>query len=689
MSSNDVVRTTCPRDCYDACGIAVVRKNGAISKVLGDPNHPISRGALCGKCAIAYNGAWRDESLRLANPLRRTGSKGSGQFEKISWSQALEIIAQRFTALSERGKARSIIHTHYTGTVGLIAGWYPLRFFNRLGATEVDPDTVCNKAGHVTLELIFGNSLDGFDPRTVKDTRTLLIWGANPSHSAPHQNKIWIKQARAAGAKIIVVDPISHGTARDADIHLKLFPGSDVALALAFLNVLEAKGLTNEAFISQYVTGAEHLRSEIAAMTPARASALCGVDAELIETAAVAYAKGPSLLWLGQGVQRQPRGGSIFRMLSALVAFTGNLAKPGAGFLYMNGPGGRGIDMGALTCPSLAQGTVDSISHMDLALTLEDSERARVFVNWNNNPAASSPDQRRLRTALSRDDLFHVAIDLFHTDTTAYADIVLPAASFLEFDDLVLSYFDLTLSAQSKAGESVGESLSNQEIFRRLARAMNYSEPELFEDDASLLERLVAQTPFSGSFEDLRQAGTVTLFSESRVQFAGLTFATPSGRIELASERLVESGIPLKPEPGDSKRPQGTFRVLSPAAMWLMNSSYGNDKKIRERLGEPVALIHKHDADNAKLQNGDHIELQNDIGTLKVVVRVSDEAQPGMMIVHKGRWPSDSIGHANVNVLVSGQKSDVAQSTTVHGTEVTFRRVNAHVLERGAASETI
>lgn len=686
MNTNDIVKTTCPRDCYDACGIAVIRKNGKISKVLGDPAHPISRGALCGKCAIAYNGAWRDESLRLASPLRRVGKKGSGDFEKISWSEALETVAKKFSALSEQGNANSIIHTHYTGTVGLIAGWYPMRFFNRLGATEVDPDTVCNKAGHVTLELIFGSSLDGFDPRTVKDTRTLLIWGANPSHSAPHQNKVWIKQAREAGAKVIVVDPIAHGTARDADIHLKLFPGSDIALALAFLNVFDAKGLKDEQFIAQHVAGGEHLEAEIAAMTPKRAAALCGVDAEAIEAAAIAYATGPSLLWLGQGVQRQPSGGNIFRTLSALVAFSGNLGKPGTGFLYMNGPGGRGIDMTTLTCPKLARTPVDSVSHMDLAATLEDPARAKAFVNWNNNPAASSPDQKRLCNALCRDDLFHVAIDLFHTDTTAYADIVLPAASFLEFDDLVLSYFDLTLSAQAKAGDATGESLSNQEIFRRLAAAMGFKEPELFEEDDVLLERLISQTPFSGSFDDLKRAGTVSLFPEPLIQFADLRFNTPSGRIEIASDRLAENGIPNVPDARVNPRPaRGSFRVLSPAAMWQMNSSYGNDKKIKERLGEPLALIHGDDARSAGLQDDDEIILENDTGALRVSVRISDEAQPGMAIVYKGRWPSESAGHANVNVLVSGRKSDVAQSTTVHGTEVTFRRAETQLSGREAA----
>jgi anaerobic selenocysteine-containing dehydrogenase len=678
MTDPVIVKTTCPRDCYDACGIAVVTQKGAIAKVLGDPEHAISQGTLCGKCALAYNGAWRDAGLRLSRPLKRVGPKGSAEFVPISWEAALGEIAKRFRSLIVAGHARSILHTHYTGTVGLIGGWFPIRLFNRMGATEVDPDTVCNKAGHAALELVFGNSLEGFDPRTVKDARTILVWGANPSHSAPHQNKGWLKKAQDSGVKVIVVDPIGHPTALEANLHLKLRPGSDAALAFAFLNVMRTKGLVDKHFLDANVVGAAELIPAIESMTPSSAAELCGVPADLIEAAAVVYAEGPSLLWLGQGVQRQPQGGNVFRALSALVAFSGNLGKAGAGFLYMNGPASRGIDMVALVVPSLARDGTGSISHMDLAATLEDPSKAQAFVNWNNNPAASSPNQARLRRALAREDLFHVAVDLFHTDTTAYADIVLPAASFLEFDDLVLSYFDLTLSAQVKAGDPPGDALSNQEIFRRLAGAMGYNDPELFETDADLIARLLETTPYHGRFADLAKVGTVALFPEPRIQFAGLNFPTPSGRIELASARAIELGLPRVPVPHADDRPaDGRLRILSPASLWLMNSSYGNDRLIQKRLGPPSVTLHPDDAAARGVIEGDHVVLANETGRLPLSVKISTIAQPGVGIVHKGRWPGASAGDANVNILVSGRKSDIAESTTVHGTEASLVRQEA------------
>jgi anaerobic selenocysteine-containing dehydrogenase len=353
---------------------------------------------------------------------------------------------------------------------------------------------------------------------------------------------------------------------------------------------------------------------------------------------------------------------------------SGNLAKPGAGFLYMNGPATRGIDMATLIEPGLAQNGVPTISHMDLAAKLEDRSGFKAFVNWNNNPAASSPEQGRLRNALKREDLFHVAIDLFQTDTTAYADYVLPAASFLEFNDLVLPYFDLTLSAQAKVTEPPGEALPNQEIFRRLATALGYDDDRLFESDADLIERLLRQTKFTGSFQDLAMAGTVTLFSNPRIQFSNLEFSTPSGRIELSSELAVDMGLPRAPVPHADRRPAaGRLRILSPASMWLMNSSYGNDKNIQRRLGEPKIMLHPSDAADRKLADGDRVVLANEGGELPLTVAISEMTQPSVGLVHKGRWPNASLGDANINLLVRGQKSDIAESTTVHGTEVELR----------------
>ncbi|NEP00988.1 MAG: glutamine amidotransferase [Symploca sp. SIO2E9] len=679
----EIVRTTCPRDCYDACGIVVLKRQGEIVRVKGDPEHPVSRGTLCGKCAIAYNGAWRDRTKRLTQPLKRIGAKGKGQFAPISWEEALELIAVKLKTILDRNKSdypphtakgNPILHTHYTGTCSLIAGAFPLRFFNRIGATEVDPDTVCNKAGHAALEMIFGDSINGFDPRTAKDAACILVWGANPSACAPHAHKHWLRQAPG---KVIVIDPIRHPTAAQADLHLQPFPGSDGALAFALLHVIQRQGLINEQFLANYTLGWEEILPLLPQCTPEWGEAVTGVRANLIEKAAKIYASGPSLLWLGQGLQRQLTGGNVFRACSLLPIFTGNIGKPGAGFLYLNGTENRGIDSDYIAAPHLNQGESASISHMDFAQRLEDSVNSQVLFCWNNNIVASSPEQKRLRKVLAREDLFTVSVELFATDTTDYADIVLPAASFLEFDDLVISYFNYSISAQVKATEPPGEALPNQEIFRRLAAKMGFTEPELFESDGVMITNLLKQTGTVLNFANLSKIGTVNHTAEPVIQFAQLKFPTPSGKIEIVGEHFEKAGLSRAPQPFADARPtNGKLRVLSPASPWVMNSSYGNDAKIGKRLGEAEVLLNPQEAQLKGLEIGNTVILSNDTGELTLKVALSEDVPCGVALVYKGRWPKLDPNCANVNVLNPGKKTDLAESSCVHSVEVEITPIN-------------
>ncbi len=668
MTDKDIIRTTCTRDCYDSCGIVVVRQDGKIRKVMGDPDHPITRGALCGKCAIAYNGAWRDPAARLSRPLRRSGPKGSGAFEPISWDAALAEIAARLEATIDSHGAAAVIHAHYTGTCSLIAGSFPERFFNRLGATEVDPDTVCNNAGHVALNYVYGSSTSGFDPRTAADSRCVMVWGANPSASAPHAHRHWLKETPA---KVIVVDPVRHPTAAAADLHLQNRPGSDAALAFAMMHVLLRDDLVDGDFIAAHTTGWEELEPLLSDCTPDWGAAASGVPAAQIVEAARLYGAGPSLLWLGQGLQRQPRGGNVMRACALLPAVTGNIGKPGAGIYYLNGSGPRNIDGTYVSAPALRQGPASSISHMDLADTLADPARARVFFCWNMNVAASGPRQADLRAALAREDLFTVVADLFMTDSAELADIVLPAASFLEFDDLMVPYFHLRLSAQVKAEAAPGEALPNQEIFRRLARAMGYEEKALYESDREILDKVLAESGLGITFEALAERGSIDPWPEPLITFADLAFPTPSGCIEIASARAETDGLPRVPQPWADPEPAGgRLRLLSPAGPWLMNDSYGNDRTIQDKLGPATVTLHPEDAAARGLAAGEIALLSNETGRLELQVALSDEVPRGVALSHKGRWPKAEGARANVNLLNPGVKTDMGESSSVHGIEV-------------------
>jgi len=664
---DELIRTTCPRDCYDACGVEVAVRDGRIRHVRGDRAHPVSRGRLCRKCATAYNGVMLDPQARLTAPLRRNGPKGTAAFVAVSWEEALAEISERLRAIP----GESVLNAHYTGTFALLGYHFPQRFFNRLGATEVDPDTICNKAGHVALEYLFGTSTDGFDPRTARDAATILVWGANPSASAPHQHEHWLTEAPGA---VIVVDPVRTPTAAAADLHLAPFPGSDAALAFALAHVIARDGLLDRELLAAHAVGFAELEPLLEPCTPAWGEAATGVPSTLIEEAARRYGEGPSLLWIGQGFQRQPRGGNAVRAVGQLAALSGNLGRPGTGVLYLNGAHSRALDEDYAAGASLRRPEMpDPISHMDLVDRLGDQHASRALFCWNINIAASNPEQTRLRAALAREDLFTVAIDLFATDTTDFADIVLPAASFLECDDIVASYFHLCLGAQVKATEPPGGALPNTEIFRRLAVAMGFEEPELHEPDAQVIATLLAPTGIE--FASLAAAGTIWTTDEPQIQFADLRFPTPSGRIELASERAAADGLPRVPEPHADPRPgPGLLRLLTPASPWILNDSFANDRKLARRIGAATVAVHPADAAQRGLAEGDDVVLANDSGRLALTLAISDVLPRGVAYAPKGRWPKLEASHSNVNVLNPGERSDMGDSTTVHGIEVALER---------------
>ena len=659
-----IIRTTCPRDCYDACGIAVVKRADGLVRVLGDPDHPVSRGALCGKCAIAYNGAFLDPTARLLSPLRRIGAKGEGRFAEIGWDEALAEVADRLQAILRDHGPETILHGHYTGTCSLLAGGFPQRFFNRLGAGEIDPDSICNAAGHAALGYLYGTSALGFDPRSAKDAACILVWGANPSAAAPHMHKHWLKETPA---KVIVIDPVRHDTAAAADLHLQLYPGSDAALAFAMLRVMRDEGLIDRAYLATHAIGWNEVEPLIERVTLDWASKVTGVATADIIAAARLYGSGPSLLWLGQGLQRQAQGGNIFRAVGLLPVASGNIGKPGAGFCYLNGSGRKGIDGDDIEGPALRRNERRVVSHMDLVSCLSDPAMARGLFTWNINIAASNPQQAALHQALRRENLFHVAIDPFPTDTVDFADIVLPAATFLEFDDIVSPYFNLTLSAQVSALPPAGQALPNQEIFRRLAKAMGYDEPALHEPDAPILDRLCRQAGVSGGFKELAAAATVTLYPEPVLQFADGVFPTASSKIEIASAAAEVDGHPRVPQPSiDARPPMGWYRLLSPASPWLMNSSYFQDGKIQAKIGPEDLVIHPQDATRLGIKAGHEIKVTSTADSLTMRAVIDDRIPAGIVLAAKSRWPKLSPEHRNVNALNPGLRADMADSTAVH-----------------------
>jgi len=663
------VRTTCPRDCYDSCGIVVAVGGGLRTRVLGDRDHPVAAGHLCRKCSVGYNGVFLDENARLTQPQLRVGPKGAAAFEPCSWETATNLIAERVADVVRRLGAEAVLNTHYTGTMAVLGYGFGQRLFNRIGATEIDPDTICNNAGHVALGYMYGTSTVGFDPRHAAQASSILVWGANPSASAPHQHEYWLPEAPGA---VIVVDPLRTPTAAAADVHLAPRPGTDAALAFAIAHVLERDGRWDRPFLDAHTVGWKELLPEVRESTPQWAERTTGVSAKLIERAAELYGAGPSLLWIGQGLQRQPFGGNVVRAVAMLPALTGQIGLPGGGLLYLNGPETRGIDDDYVTGAHLAAAARPVLSQMDLAATLEDADRAGALFCWNINIAASNPQQARLRQAMQREDLFTVVIDLFATDTTDLADVVLPAASFLESDDLVVPYFHQALSAQVAVLPPPGQAQPNSEVFRRIAASMGFSEPELFESDRQVIDVLLERAGLGVDFVELSEAGTV--WPEPVVPFADRIFPTPSGHIELASAAAEAAGLPRVPQPlADAPPAPGRLRLLSPASHWALNTEFSNDKQVVRRSGPLTVTLNPRDAAGLGLTDGAVVVVESREGALTGILVTSDDVPVSVALIPKGRWPKLEPGGANVNVLNPGDRTDMGESSAVHGVEVTVR----------------
>ena len=360
-----------------------------------------------------------------------------------------------------------------------------------------------------------------------------------------------------------------------------------------------------------------------------------------------------------------------------LPAFTANIGKAGSGVYYLNDTfaiaKNKGLSDGHVEDDGDDSGHV--IGHMDLPDAINDPEQIKAFVVWNSNPVASNPAQEKIITGLSRQDLFTVVVDCFPTDTARYADIILPAASFLEFDDLCASYFQLTLGAQVKVMEPLGEALPNQEIFRRLAAAMKLQGDELYEQDEDILQREMESLDIGLGWEELKARGWCFASPEPLILWADGRYSTPSGKIEIACEQAQKDGLPLTPTADVDIPPTGDhLRLLSPADKYLMNSSYGNDPKILERLGPATVTINPQDAEFRNIVEGDLVSMSNETGILTLTAKVSDMVPAGTAISAKSRWIMHEPGKANVNILHTPHKTDMGESTSVHATQVLLQK---------------
>lgn len=691
-----IVRAACPHDCPDTCAMLVTVEDGRAVRVAGDPDHPFTQGFLCTKVANYEQRTHSPDRVRTC--LRRTGAKGEGRFEPISWDEALDEIAARFTALAESSEgAQTILPYSYCGTMGLVQSQsMDRRFFHRLGASQLER-TICASAGAAGYKATVGASI-GTDPERFHDAKLILIWGTNTISANVH---LWpqILEAKAAGARLISIDPRRTRTADQCDEHIALLPGTDAALALSLMHVIFAEGLEDRDYLERYTTGARELRARASEYSPERVAALCGLEAETITRLARLYATvKPAVIRINYGLQRHAGGGMAVRTISCLPAITGAWRDPAGGIL-LSTSGTFPLDYHALERPDLMPTPLPrtlNMSQLGDVLTRVDDPPVRALYVYNSNPAAIAPDQQKVIAGLRREDLFTVVHELFMTDTADYADIVLPATSQLEHFDLHKAYGHLYLVVNERAIAPLHEAKCNTEVFRLLAGRLNFAE-ECFTDSDEELARQALSTDHPAlagiTLEALRERGWMRLnVPETFAPFAEGNFPTASGKCELFSEALAAQGLPAVPEfipPNESRQsaPQVAksypLALISPAAHAFLNSSFANlPKQLRQEL-RPFVEIHPQDATARNIQDGDTVRAFNERGSCELHAVVTTRAREGVVVSPSVWWNKLSPGGANINQLTSQRLTDLGGGATFYDALVEIEKLSA--VENGSS----
>ncbi|MEM7125112.1 MAG: molybdopterin oxidoreductase family protein [Chloroflexota bacterium] len=703
------IQGVCPHDCPDTCGLITHVKEGLVVKVEGDPDHPTTQGWLCAKVRPYPN--FVNHPDRLMHPLRRRGPKGSGQWERISWTEALTEIGRRWRQLIDEYGAEAILPYSFSGTLGLIQMSVASgRFWNRLGASFLER-TICSVAAKQAVRATLGAR---WAPpyEHVESSNLVLIWGHNPVSSSPHFMP-FLKRAQRQGCEVIVIDPRRTRTAKGADLHVALIPGTDAALALGMAYLIVENGWHNEAWLNQYTVGWPQFKERLADYPLGRVAQITGVDEEVIVDLARQYASTtPALIKILDGVQRNLNGGQGVRAICALPALTGQYGVYGGGLSYNTADYIKwDLDVVNKWSKSPAPGRSVNMNRLGAALTGEitDPPIKSLFV-FGSNPATTSPNTQQIIQGLQREDLFTVVHELFMTDTAEYADIVLPATSQMEQVDLHRGTGHTVLKYNRPAIAPKGECKSNWDVMRLLAETMGFTEPWLFDTADDIIDEMVTTLAQSApafanlTLERLKSEGAISIEFPQIVPFADGHFPTPSGKVELYCEQLAGHGLdPLPVWMGqeDAGTPSGpraeALLLVSAAAHHFVSSSFANVDGLLAREGKPFVELNPRDARARNIQSGDLVCVFNGRGSCHLEAKVTDDIRPGVAASPKGHWSNfdpfakHKNGHRvgrNINWTTPDALADMAGQSTFHSNLVWISKVSAELSPVGTPRAT-
>lgn len=671
MAEKDVRHSVCSLDCPDTCSLLInVDANAHGSRLRGNPDHPVTRGFLCGKVARYLDRQYSPQ--RLLHPLKRIGAKGEGRFQQISWDQALDEVATRLQQTSTEFGPESILPYSYAGTMGLLQGsGMDRRFFHRLGASRLDR-TICASAGGAGLLQTLGSRY-GTEPEQFTHSKLIIAWGANILGTNVH---LWpfIVEARRNGAKLYVIDPVKNRTGSLADKFFPINPGSDLALALGLMHVIFRDGLEDKHYLNQHTSDSDSLRTQAIIYTPERVAQWTGISAEDIVALAHEYATvRPAVIRLNYGVQRSERGGAAFRAITMLPAITGSWKEVGGG-LQATTSGAFQFDRASLELPTLQpHGTARlvNMSELGTALTKLSHPPVKALVVYNSNPAAIAPNQNAVIKGLKREDLFTVVLEQLQTDTADYADIVLPVTTFLEHTDLYLAYGHYHLQLARPALPRAGEVRSNTEIFRELSKRLGFTDPCFDESEDDMIRGLLRSGhPFLEgiTLEELDQHHSIRLKVSEQgkpyLPFAEGGFGTPDGRARLSPEGLNYIP-PIESRFGDQAlNAKYPLEFITPKNDDSMNSTFGN--QLAEDAQTATLWMHAEDALHRKINSGDWVRAFNSRGSLRLQVKVDGKVSPGVVMSPSVRWPKMARDKQNINFLTSERLTDIGGGPTFY-----------------------